>query len=197
MLGLARLVWASLTVAAIEGVRSRVLEPGAGLGLVMVGLVLVGASKAPMSQTTVPSPSPSLRATPRWSVSGQSALDPPSTAGLLARRARVSVGPPLSWRGPRRGLVFCLSGGCVKPQLLSLLMLLPREEMVPPNSALLQLLSVLPATMVFFTKMVVPVFAVRMPPPKREDVLEAMVEFSMFMRAPSSAATPPLTSAWL
>src|SRR5215203_2052652 len=126
MLVLARLVWASLTVAAIEGVRSRVLEPGVGLGLVMVGLVLVGASKAPMSQMTVPSPLPSLRCTPRWSVNRQAEFAARSIAGLPGRRSWVLVGPPLFCSGPRRG--SCLSRSeALQPEvpLVSPMRLLP------------------------------------------------------------------------
>src|SRR3990172_11077305 len=45
--------------------------------------------------------------TPRWSVAGggQSGL-PASMAGLPVSKACVSVGPPLFWRVPRRGLVL-------------------------------------------------------------------------------------------
>src|SRR5262245_33408847 len=63
-----------------------------------------------MSQTTVVSPLPSTRVRPRWSAAGQAVAPlpgdaglPASIAGLPARRACVSVGPPLLPSGPRRG----------------------------------------------------------------------------------------------
>src|SRR5215210_4533060 len=135
------------------------------------------------------------RVTPRWSVVGNGA-PPALIAGLRLRRAWVSVGPPLLVSGPSRGLVFRLSVGCVKLQMSSLLMLLPCEEIAPPNCAVSQLSCELPATMVFFTRTVVPV-EVKIPPPSRADSLETIVELRMFTRAASSATTPLLNPAWL
>lgn len=63
-----------------------------------------------MSQTAVPSPLPSWgREMPRWSLAGQPVLSPASMAGLPESRAWVRVGPPLAWRGPRRGSVLVRS----------------------------------------------------------------------------------------
>src|SRR5687767_13389950 len=53
-------------------------------------------SKAPMSQLD-----PCGRLTPRWSTTEQPSTKPALSAGLPVRRARVSVGPPLSAREPR------------------------------------------------------------------------------------------------
>src|SRR5262245_7711553 len=56
-------------------------------------------SKEPASQA-----GPWGRATPRWSVAGQSAASAASMAGLPGSRACVGVGPPLSPSGPRSAL---------------------------------------------------------------------------------------------
>jgi hypothetical protein len=180
-------------------VRLTPLLASVGVVIVTLGAVRSFLSKAPMLQMTVPSLSPSFLSTPRWSRSGQAVLLAASTAGLPGRRARVSVGPPLSWRGPSRGLVFCLSPGLVKGQLSSELMLLPCEEITPANCAALQFSIELPATIVFFTKTAAPSW-VMIPPPNRADLLFAMVEFSMFIVVLASRAaeqTPPLNWAAL
>src|SRR5919202_2621273 len=76
-------------------------------------------SRAPMSQTAVPSPLPSTgRLAPRWSVlstglAAQTLLSPASMAGLLASRAWVRVGPPLSARVGLRTVVKTLAGATV------------------------------------------------------------------------------------
>src|SRR3954447_1706812 len=49
------------------------------------------------------------RGRPRWSVGVQDVGFPALRAGLIARRARVSVGPPLSARAARSGLMLCSS----------------------------------------------------------------------------------------
>jgi hypothetical protein len=70
--------------------------PALGSVVVTLGGVRSFRSKAPMSQTTLPSLSPSLRSMLRWSVGGQVVLFAASTAGLPGRRAWVCVDPPLS-----------------------------------------------------------------------------------------------------
>ena len=69
-------------------------------------------SNAPMSQAT-----PCGLVTPRWSVSGQEALSPASMAGLPGSSAWVSMGPPLSCKGPRSGSVLEWSVGSVRMQV--------------------------------------------------------------------------------
>src|SRR5207249_639922 len=80
------------TVAAAPpgGAQSKVI----GLGQLTLGAVLP-LSYAPMS--IIP---PTIRAKPRWSVSGALVLSPALRAGLPQSRAWVNVGPPLSCSGP-------------------------------------------------------------------------------------------------
>jgi hypothetical protein len=47
---------------------------------------------------------------PRWSHSGASVGSPALMAGLPGSSAIVSVGPPLSWRGPSKGSMGLLEG---------------------------------------------------------------------------------------
>jgi hypothetical protein len=85
-------------------------------------------STAPMSQ-----PAPLGRPSARWSTRGlmvdapsaeQADVATPSISGLPACGSRVSVGPPLSASGPRRGLPpLFVSVESVKPQVLSSLKL--------------------------------------------------------------------------
>src|SRR5262245_25084997 len=53
-------------------------------------------------------------------------------AGLPARSACVSEGPPLFWSGPRRGLVAFRSPGPPNAHEASLLRLCPREVIADP-----------------------------------------------------------------
>ncbi len=131
-----------------DGVGVRVGD-GVGLGVgdgdaVGVGLAVgVGVgedSNAPMSQAAVPLSSESGRVTPRWSVvtgwagdcwSVQSATGILSIAGLPDSSASVCVGPPLSCKGPSRGLVLFELVAAVKPQVASSEMLKPLSVMTP------------------------------------------------------------------
>ena len=72
------------------------------------------------------------RATPRWSVTGQPALSPAFTAGLLTGSACVSVGPPLAASGPRRGSVSERSPAPAKAQVRPLSKLWPLEVNAGP-----------------------------------------------------------------
>ena len=62
---------------------------------------VAGGAASPNS--TAPTSSGSVRATPRWSM--VSAVEPASMAGLPAMSAAVSVGPPLSASAPSIGSV--------------------------------------------------------------------------------------------
>src|SRR5439155_21469419 len=124
-----------------------------GVGDAVGAVVPAGASNAPISQTAIPSPSPSTgRATPRWSVAGQAALSPASIAGLPGSRACVLVGPPLSANGPSSGSVSVMSPPALNGQVLSLLILWP-AEIADSRSGLVsaQLVSPLPATTLLMT----------------------------------------------
>src|SRR3954453_3565682 len=95
---------------------------------------------------------PEGRGTPRWSVAAQPIEPPALIAGLPGRSARVSVGPPLSARGARRGLVLGRSLGSLNGQDRSPARLWPCERKMTTPSLLqsaLPVALVLPATIVF------------------------------------------------
>src|SRR5690242_1574080 len=83
--------------------------------------MLKAASAAPMVQRVSPCPG---RATPRWSVAGQTGtprkgrvgLGITLAAGLLVPGSMVWVGPPLLARAPRSGFLFTRSVAAVKAQ---------------------------------------------------------------------------------
>src|SRR6266581_8030003 len=79
-----------------------------------------------MSQAT-----PIGRETPRWSVGGQNAPLPASTAGLPASSAIVLVGPPLFAIGASRGLVLLKLPAPRKLHVSSELRLCPPSVMGP------------------------------------------------------------------
>jgi hypothetical protein len=97
--------------------------------------------------------------------------------------------------GTKQGVGVLFVGGLGEgAAVVGALMLLPCEEITPPNCAALQFSIEFPATMVFFTKMAAPSW-VMIPPPNRADSLLAIIEFSMFIVAVSLRAaekTPPL-----
>src|SRR5215467_13058330 len=86
----------------------------------VVVAILKAASAAPMVQRVSPCPG---RATPRWSVLGQTvtpwslvALGITLAAGLLVLGSMVWVGPPLLARCPRSGFLFTRSLTALKAQ---------------------------------------------------------------------------------
>src|SRR5215471_5751195 len=94
------------------------------LGLTVTDVVvalLKLTSAAPIVQRVSPCPG---RATPRWSVAGQTGtprkgrvgLGITLAAGLLVPGSIVCVGPPLLAREPRSGFLFTRSVAAVKPQ---------------------------------------------------------------------------------
>jgi hypothetical protein len=170
------------------------LEVGAGVGLAGVvgddvgtgphGPVQVSGgsctSYAPMSHSPMPSPSPSNGlGSPRWSVSGQAELSPASIAGLGTMhaslgqppwiRACVSVGPPLSARGPRSGSTFGRSPGALNGQVPSESRLWPRDVIFPlqPTGELW--------AMMLFARLACPNGGVETPPPPEADLFWVMV----------------------
>jgi hypothetical protein len=85
-----------------------------------VGVRNESYSYAPISQTKLKG-----RATPRWSVEGQPLLSPALIAALPRSNARVIVGPPLFWSGPRVAGVLVRSPVPVSGHDASLLRLWP------------------------------------------------------------------------